>query len=410
MNRKQLTLLLVLGLVIGGLGLYLTSRDRANYGESGQALGGKILPDFPMNDVAQIVIQDGTNDLHLVKDEGLWRVQERHGYPADYGDISTLLRKVWEIKAVQSEEVGPSHWPRLQVAEPGQGTNSGTRLEFKDATGKDLGTLVLGKKHMRQSTEPSQFGGGGWPDGRYLRVAGEPRVALVSDAFTEVETQPDRFLNKDFIKVEKLRAVSVTHPNATNAWALARETETGPWSLIDPAEDEKLDSTKTSSLNYLLSNPMFDDVVSPEVGVGTTGLDQPLVARLETFQGFTYTVKVGNKTDDEKYYVAVQVEGNFDRERVPGTEETEEDKERLEREFKEQVAKFDEKLAREQGYGDWVYLVSKWTVDALLKGRGELLESKTGPDPGTEDHSDHDHAEDGSENGAEDFLVPEFFE
>jgi hypothetical protein len=58
------------------------------------------------------------------------------------------------MKVVQSEEVGPSHWPRLQVAEPGQGTNSGTRLEFKDAAGKDLGTIVLGKKHMRQSSEP----------------------------------------------------------------------------------------------------------------------------------------------------------------------------------------------------------------------------------------------------------------
>jgi hypothetical protein len=64
-----------------------------------------------------------------------------------------------------------------------------------------------------------------------------------------------------------------------------------------------------------------------------------------------YTVKVGNKTDDDKYYVSVQVEGNFDRERAPGADETEEDKERLDREFKEKLAKLDEKLAREQAMG-----------------------------------------------------------
>jgi hypothetical protein len=266
---------------------------------------------------------------------------------------------------------------------------------------------------MRQSSEPSQFGSEGWPDGRYLRVAGVPRVALVSDAFSEVEAKPERFLNKDFIKIEKLRAISVTNTNQTNSWAVTRETESGPWALVDPAEGEKLDTTKTSSLNYLLSNPMFDDVVSPDATPETTGLDQPLIARLETFEGFAYSVKVGNKTDDDKYYVSVQVEGNFDRERAPMADETEEDKERLDREFKEKLAKLDEKLAREQASGRWVYLVSKWTVDGLLKGRGELLESKTEPEAAAEDaedHTGHDHGEEGGEDGDGELLVPQLFE
>jgi hypothetical protein len=406
MNRKQLTLLLGLGLVIGGLGLYLTGRNRANFGESGQALGGKLLPDFPMNDVAQIVIQEGTNDLHLVKDEGMWRVQERYGYPADYGDVSALLRKVWEMKIVQSEEVGPSQWTRLQLADAGAGTNSGTRLEFKDASGKGLGTVVLGKKHMRQSSAPSQFGNEGWPDGRYLRVAGVDRVALVSDAMSEVEAKPDRFLNKDFIKVEKLRSISLTHTNLTNSWTLTRETETGPWTLVDAAEGEQLDTSKTSSLNYVLSNPMFDDVISPDTSPDTTGLDQPIVARLETFEGFHYTVKVGNKTDDDKYYITVQTEGSFARERTPPADESEEDKERLDREFKEKLTKLEEKLAQEQAHGRWVYLVSKWTVDSLLKGRGDFLESESEPASVTEADQDGPSEQDFDA----DPLVPNLFE
>jgi hypothetical protein len=408
MNRNQLTLLLVLGLVIGGLGFYLAGRNRANYGQSSQALGGKLLPDFAMNDVAQIAIEESTNALHLVKEDGLWRVRERYGYPADYGNISALLRKVWELEVVQSEDVGPSLWPRLQVAEPGAGTNSGVRLQFKDAAGKDLGTIVLGKKHMRQSSGPSQFGNEGWPDGRYLRVPGADRVVLVSDAFSEIETRPDRFLNKEFIKAEKLRSISVTHTNQTNSWAVSRETETGPWSLKDPAETEKLDTTKTSSFNYLLSNPMFDDVLSPDVGPEITGLDQPVVARLETFEGFTYTVKIGNKTADDKYHVAAEVEATFDRERAAGADETEEDKQRLDTEFKEKLAKLDEKLAREQAHARWVYLVSKWTVDALLKGRGELLESKPATEATTEaTDEDHSHADEDLESAP---LVPALFE
>jgi hypothetical protein len=404
MNRKQLALLLGFGLVIGGLGLYVANRNRATYGESGQTLGGKLLPEFPMNDVAQITVQEETNQLHLVKEEGVWRVQERYGYPADYGDVSALLRKIWEMKIIQSEEVGPSQWPRLQVAEPGQGTNSGTRIEFKNASGKGLGTVVLGKKHMRQSSGPSQFGNEGWPDGRYLRVDGIQRVALVSDALSEVEAKADRFLDKDFIKVEKLRTISVTHTNLTNSWALTRETETGPWSLVDPAEGEKLDSTKTSSMNYALSNPMFDDVVSPDTGAEITGLDQPLVARLTTFEGFDYVVNVGNKTSDDKYYVSVLVEGGFERERTPPADESAEDKERLDREFGEKLTKLDEKLAREQARSRWVYLVSKWTVDPLLKTRADFLETK-------EDVTKTDPAEEPLEEDIDDLpLVPNLLE
>ncbi|MCL4179419.1 MAG: DUF4340 domain-containing protein [Verrucomicrobia bacterium] len=406
MKRKQLSLLLGLGFLIGGLGWYMASRNRATYGESGQALGGKLLPEFPMNDIARITIQEETNTVQLVKDEGVWRVQERHGYPADYSDVSALLRKIWELKIVQSEEIGPSQWPRLQMADPGQGTNSGTRLEFKDGSGKAVGTIVLGKKHMRQSPGPSQFGNEGWPDGRYLRVDGVPRVALVSDAFSEVEAKADRFLDKDFIKVEKLRSISVTHTNLTNSWALTRETETGPWTLVAAAEGEKLDNSKTSSLNYALSNPLFDDVASPDASTETTGLDQPVVARLETFEGFNYDVKIGRQTADEKYHVSVQVEGAYARERTAPADETAEDKERLDREFKETLAKLDEKLTREQSKGRWIYLVSKWTVDSLLKTRADFLDTKSETETSAPDDSDPSEVEDS--NG--DSLVPTLFE
>ncbi len=406
MNQKQLTLLLVLGVVIGGLGLYLTHRERAKFGESGQGLGGKLMPDFPMNDVAHIVIREDTNDLHLAKEEGVWKVQERYGYPADYADVSGLLRKIWELKVVQSEQVGASQWSRLQLAELGQGTNSGTRVEFKDSSGKELGTIVLGKKHMHEGSGSSQLGNEGWPDGRYLRVAGSERVSLVSDAFSEIESNPERFLSKEFIKVEKPKTVSVTHTEPTNSWALTRETETGPWTLVDPAEGEKVDASKTSSMNYVLSNPSFDDVVSPNASAELTGLDKPQLARVDTFEGFHYTLKIGNKTPEDKYYLNVQVEGDFPRERTPVADEKKEDQERLDREFKEKLTKLEEKLAREKSSARWTYLVSKWTVDPLLKARSDFLESKT-PPPAEEKAPAE--TEEKTESGDDGALVPELF-
>ena len=187
---------------------------------------------------------------------------------------------------------------------------------------------------------------------------------------------------------------------------MTRETETGPWTLVAPAEGEKLDNSKTSSLNYALSNPLFDDVASPDTSTETTGLDQPVVARLETFEGFNYIVKIGRPTADDKYHLSVQVEGTYPLERTPPADESADDKERLDREFKEALAKLDEKLTREQSKGRWVYLVSKWTVDSLLKTRADFLDTKSE----TETSAPADSAPAELEDSNADSIVPTLFE
>jgi len=377
MNRKQLLILLVIGLVAGGLGLYLYKNDEASYKTSDQTPGKKLLGDFPINDVAQVVIKQGTNELNLVKEDDLWKVRERFNYPANFSDISEFVRKAANLKTVQSPQVGPSQLARLELSKPGQGTNSGTLVEFKDKSGKAIKSLLLGKKYLRESPDSSPMGGGGYPVGRYVIVLdGAQKVALVSDALANVEPKPDNWLNKDFFKIEKLRAISITSTNDTNSWKLTRETETGDWTLADKKEGEELDKGKSSGASYALSSPSFNDVVSPGSKPEETGMDKPVVASLETFDNFVYTVKIGKKTGEDSYYMAMAVTADLPKERTPGKEEKPEDKEKLEKEFKDKIEKLKEKLNKEKAFEKWTYLVSKWTVDPLLKERKDLFADK----------------------------------
>src|SRR5687767_6975596 len=75
MNRKQLTILVVLGIVVGGLGLMLSKRDAATWNRNEGGLGQKILGDFPINDVTHIVIKHTNSELNLIK-EDIWTVKE----------------------------------------------------------------------------------------------------------------------------------------------------------------------------------------------------------------------------------------------------------------------------------------------------------------------------------------------
>ena len=377
MNRKQLTIVLVLGVVLGGLGWWVVRREAASYQSTGAGLGQKLLPNFPLNDVGQVVLKEGTNELTLARVEEVWKVRERYDYPANFSQVGDFLRKVWDMKVVQSEPIRASQLPRLQLLEPGKGTNGGTLVEFKNDSGKAVASVLLGKKYVKKGDPSSQFGAEGYPAGRYVLVPSNPKqVALISDALSDIEPKPDRWLNKDFFKVEKLKTVTVTHAAATNSWKLYREIENGELKLADAQGEEKLDTGKSSSAGSALSYPSFVDVVSPQAKADETGLDNPITAKLETFEGFTYTAKIGKKTGEDNYHFAVSVSGEFAKERTPGQDEKPEDKEKLDKEFKEKLTKLDEKLKADKAYEKWAYLVSKWTIDALLKERKDLLADK----------------------------------
>jgi hypothetical protein len=263
MNRNQLTLLLFLVVVLGlaGLMVYKKQNDVSSSGDP--AIGRKLLGDLPVNDVAHIALKQDTNELNLVKKDGLWRVRERNDYPANYSEISDFLLKAADLKIVQSEKVGPSQLTRLDLV-PGQGTNAALVVDLKDKNDKPIQSLLLGKKHMQKSKTPSpmgDMGDSGWPDGRYVKVgSNSDTVALISDALASIEPKPEQWLNKDFIKVEKVRSIDVNFPVATNSWKLTRETETGEWKLADAKPTEQLDSSKTSSVSNPLSSPSFNDV------------------------------------------------------------------------------------------------------------------------------------------------------
>ena len=217
----------------------------------------------------------------------------------------------------------------------------------------------------------------GWPDGRYVMVgtAGKT-VAVISDPLSNIEAKPDQWLNKDFFKVEKIRSIAVTYPVATNSWKVTRDTETAnDWKLSDAKPGEQLDSSKTSSFSYALNSPSFNDVLPADTKPAQVGLDKPTVVTLQTFDNFTYTLKVGQKTNDN-FPVTFTVTAQIPKERTAGKDEKPEDKTKLDKEFKDKQKKLEEKLAQDKTYEKRIYLVSSWTLDSVLKERSQLMAEK----------------------------------
>jgi Domain of unknown function (DUF4340) len=373
MNRKQFIILLVLVALVGAAGWIVHQRGQQSWQSSGQTAGGKLLPNLPVNDIAQMTIQSGTNELTLAKRDNLWRVQQRGGYPADFSKISSLLMKLSDLKIVQSEDAGPSELGRFDLQPPGAATNSGTRLAFNDAKGKTLASVLLGKKHMKQPSGNSQFDEG-WPDGRYVMAGtGAKTVAVISDPLDDVEPNPQSWLDKDFFHIEKPRAVSVQFPQATNSWKLVRASETNDWQLADAKPGEKLDSSKLYEVTRPFSSPSFDDV-SP----GVSQFTNATVLTARTFDGFDYTVKIGQKQSDD-FPVTLAVAAKLPTEPAPPKDAKPAEKTKLDAAFQQQHQQLADKLAKEKQLENWTYLVPSYVVEEVLKPRDELLTTNSAP-------------------------------
>ena len=377
MKGKQLLMLAAALVVLGVAGLMLRERESSRLATAKVGMGGKLLGDLDVNAVASFRVQSGTNQLVVAREGDTWVVKQRGNYPAAFNTLADFLRKLADLKVTRPVEAGPSRLPALDLVEPEKG--KGVRLELVDGAGKTLRSVLLGKSYTKGGDDGSPFGGG-FASGRYVMVGGDIKtVALVSDGMANVDVRAEDWLDKEFIKVEQPRSIELVRPEATNRFTLVRTNDTAEWQLADAKGDEKADPGKTGLFSSVLGSPTFNDVVvNPDLAA--LGLDKPDVARITTASGFVYEVKIGKPQANEDRPVQVFVTAALESQRVPGKDEKPEDKEKLDKEFKEALAKKESKLKSEQALSKWTYLVSKWTMDALLKNRGDLLPDKKAAD------------------------------
>jgi len=375
MKTQQLAILVAVGLALGGAGLYVRNQQSAGYRQSSAQLGGALLQGVDASTLTGLRITQGTNQLNILKSGNDWTVKERGGYAANFGTIQDLVRKLVDLKATQPIQVGPSRLPILELVAPDKGP--GVLVELLGADGKTSRSVLLGKKHTKGGQDDGGGGlggmGGAWPIGRYVMVDNKiETVTLVNEPLANAEPKPDQWLEKEWFKVEQPVSVTITHPEATNSFSLTRTNEFSEWTLVGATAEEKVDTAKTGVFSSLLSSPSFDDVIV-DAQPAALGLDQPVQAKIRTSNGWNYTVKIGKAQEGDHYPVQFTTEAQLLTQRNPAKDEKKEETEKFNKDFAEKLKKQQEKLAAEQSRGRWTYLVSKWTIDSLLKKRSELM-------------------------------------
>jgi hypothetical protein len=380
MSRKHVLVLLVLVLVIGGIGVAMFKRDIDAWSGPNKRLGERVLPKLDVSQITHIHIKHNKDELNIVQQDGAWRVKERGDFPANPAFVSELTFKAREWKIVQSEPITEAQRPRVDLAAPDAKEGASTLLEFRDKDDKELATLYLGKKHLGKP--PLQVKGfdKGQPDGRYLITGADPNTLMVvSDPMNNVVPDAQKWISKDFAKVDRIKHLKVDSGNPATSYELSREQESGDWVLAGVRPDQTNPSTAVSASNALYTLSFVD--IAPDLKPDE--LKEPARITAETFDGWHYTMQAAPKPGDEAHsYFTLAVTGEVKRtERKPVKDEKPEEKKKRDKEHEEHFKRLEDQLAREKTFDKWVFVVDRKMLAPLLRERSSFIEEPEKPAP-----------------------------
>lgn len=376
MSRKQFLVILAVLAILAAAAAGVTLSDRSAWTSDDSHAGQKAIGSLKISDVAEIGIRDSSGEAHLVRGPSGWSVRERADFPADTDRVAAILVKLAELRVVQSEPLIESQRVRLDLVEPkDKAAGAGTVVELKDAKGGALGRLLLGKKIMKGSAMASMGRLEADASGRYVVASAEPTSVLaVGDPLLQLEAKPQDWLVKDLLRVDGSKAISSSKDGKAR-WTVTRDTESADWKFAGSAQ--KPDLQKATDLASSLGWVNLVDVVA-DPSRADTGLDHPIRIQSQTFDGLKYTLDIG-KPVDTNYYVRIAVAGEPPARRTPAKSENAEDKAKNDKEFEDRRKKLLEKVQGEKKLAAWTYLVSKTSLDPLLRDRQQLMPEKKKP-------------------------------
>jgi len=400
MNKRQVIILWIIAVALAAsIAFVKFGRDQDSKSVTNRITGQTLLESFPANDVATIDIKGAESSFTLVKKDGKWVIPQRENFAAKtggVGSVNELLRTVGELKVAQGMQAGPSFAARFGMDENSKDPKEhGINVIFKDAAGKEVANITVGK-----NIESSAGGGvpmmGGGATGRFVRNhADASGFYAVNELFASLSDQPKTWLSDDFIRVEKIQSISVTQPGKADiAWKVVRNNEDSEFAIEGAAAAETIDPTTASSLKSLFAFARFDDIV-PAADVEKRALaDQKRVATIVTFEGLTYTITFtpskpadqpapANPEDPspaagETYLVNVAVSGEIAKERKKEEGEKPEDAKAKDEAFASRTKELNEKLAKEKALAPYTFQMLKGAFEHLVKDRAGLLKKPEG--------------------------------
>ncbi len=371
MKGKTFIILLVTAAVLGALA-FLRFSDQE--GPADTRMGQKLFADLPVNQVASITIADAKSSVTLAKGDDIWQVKDRHGYPADFGELRETVVKLSRLKIGRTFAGTAESLARLSLLPPSadEEKGRGARLTLKDSSDKVLADVILGE--MRKTE-------GGGSGGQYLKKVDDDTVYLVDAGFRFMKTEPTDWLEDEILNIKGDDVQSVacyTGDDSKPVYTLAR-SEKGRLPELSPLpSDRNIDSAKVDQVIDALAPLTLDDVAPADDAPQGTVAGR-LVYRLYDGRRITLSPEAAG---EENYRVRVTAEAGEpvptvdDKASAAGDENKaadDADNTKDEKKADKTAIKTAQQINDE--LGPWVFSIKKWQFDSFITDPETFLEA-----------------------------------
>lgn len=359
MSRKHFSLLLGVTLAVALLVLLVPGKT----GRESDVEKLRLLPGLQEQvnqlDWLRIAGPGGETVVTLNRGEGYWRVDEMHGYPADWEQLKTLLTDLTQAEIVERKTDNPDYYGRLGVADLSQSDAGGVMIEFQQESG--LPALIVGNRAQGR-------------DGHYVRLKDAAESVLI-DRSLELPRERTSWLEKEIVHVpdSEVVEVEVVHADGERVAARKASADDENFALQDIPEGREIQSAwSVNSLANGLASLTLDAVV-PAADVDWTGAGRFGLVTADGLRIDADLVAVEPPADDESgetgywmrlqaglYQTAVESGVNPPEEGAAGPAERAE--------------------AINQRVSGWAYRIPKYKYDAMTKRMGELLKAADAPE------------------------------
>jgi hypothetical protein len=310
------------------------------------SIGKPVLPELDLSKIRKIEIKEKDGKVFKAEsgDSG-WKITSLYDYPADITKIRENLLMVKDLK-----KGPPASADKIADAD---------LLDLQDESGKSIASLRLGEEHTRKATgQMAQFGGGSFPDGRYVSAGGNEDVSLVKETLSSFTSEASNWADTKIINITSSDVNGIALMKKGEACILSKSG--GKWTIAGLKEDEEFDTSSSYSLESALSSLEFNTLADPAMSEEQSGISTGAVYKVTLKNGESYTASIGDTLPggSDRY---MKIAATFT---PQGTNET------VNAEARTKVESFNSNASK------WTYVISSYKAESMMKSRSDLVKEK----------------------------------
>ncbi len=299
MTGKHLVILAAATAALAGAAYFIaTSRTPTSTVEAAAQTPLFAGLDAKAGDIARIVLQKGKQQAVFVRDASgkNWVVENKGNFPAKFDQLRPIVSGMVEARIIEPKTAKPDLYDKLEIGDPAKDDAKSTLVTLKTADGKDLASLIIGKRDTGGVTDPFSPP----PEGkakRYVRRNGEAQSYL-AEAELELQADPMAFVDKSVLELpnDKVKNATIKRPGGEVIHVYREKPTDGEYLIKDiPAGRTPKDKYAATRTAQQLAFVALDDV-RPASEIDFNSPDAT-VYEVRCFDGTVITTRLVKKDD-----------------------------------------------------------------------------------------------------------------